>query len=261
MSTVSGKIFAVTGGASGIGAATCRLLAERGAAVICLADLNSSEFVSMQDSIAHISPSTLIQCTKVDVTSAEEVHLWLHRIVSTHGDLHGAANVAGIAQGAGLRATPTILEENDAEWRHVFDVNLNGVFYATREQVRAMKDLPRRHRSIVNISSIAAFSHLPDVYAYGTSKNACAYLTACIAANVFQSGIRVNCVSPGITNTPMLPQFEPQAKSLDDIHTLYQDQGYEILEAEDVARTIVWLLSDDSRPVYGANINVGACAP
>ncbi|KAG5951674.1 putative secondary metabolism biosynthetic enzyme, partial [Claviceps sorghi] len=196
MSSVCGKIVAVTGGASGIGAATCRLLAERGAAVLCLADVNGSDFASTREPIAKINPSTLVQCAKVDVGSSKEVNRWLHHIVSTHGDLHGAANVAGIAQGAGLRASPTILEEKDAEWRRVFDVNLDGVFYATRAQVRAMRDLPCRHRSIVNVASIAAFSHVPDVYAYGTSKNACAYLTTCIAADVFWSGIRVNCVSP-----------------------------------------------------------------
>nr|A8C7R7.1 RecName: Full=Chanoclavine-I dehydrogenase easD; Short=ChaDH; AltName: Full=Ergot alkaloid synthesis protein D; Flags: Precursor [Claviceps fusiformis]ABV57822.1 oxidoreductase [Claviceps fusiformis] len=261
MSSVSAKIFAVTGGASGIGAATCRLLAERGAAVICVADVNCTDFASLQESIAQINASTLVQCTKVDVSSVQDVNLWLHGIVSKHGDLHGAANVAGIAQAAGLRTKLTILEEDDAEWRRVLDINLNGVFYSTRAEVKVMRDLPLAHRSIVNVASIAAFSHVPDVYAYGTSKNACAYLTTCIAADVFWSGIRVNCVSPGITNTPLLPQFEPKVKTLDEIRKLYREQGYPTSEAEDVARTIVWLLSEDSRPVYGANINVGACPP
>nr|AEV21225.1 chanoclavine-I dehydrogenase [Periglandula ipomoeae] len=261
MSSVSSKIFAITGGASGIGAATCRLLADRGAAIICLADVSSNNFVSLQESIAEVNPSTLVQCTVLDVSSAVDVNQWLQDIVSIHGDLHGAANVAGIAQGAGLRATPTILEEKDADWSRILDVNLNGVFYSTRAQVRAMKNLPCGNRSIVNVASISAFSHVPDVYAYSTSKNACAYLTTCIAADVFWSGIRVNCVSPGITNTPLLPQFEPKAKSLNEIQEIYRRQGYSTCEAEDVARTIVWLLSDDSRPVYGANINVGACPP
>ncbi|KAG6140333.1 putative secondary metabolism biosynthetic enzyme [Claviceps purpurea] len=226
---MTSKVFAITGGASGIGAATCRLLAERGAAVICLADVSSTNFTSLQESIAKSNPSTLVHCTELD--------------------------------GAGLRATPTILEENDAEWSRILDVNLNGVFYSTRAQVRVMKDLPPGHRSIVNVASIAAFSHVPDVYAYGTSKSACAYLTTCIAADVFWSGIRVNCVSPGITNTPMLPQFEPKAKSLDEIKDMYRGQGYPTGEADGVARTIVWLLSEDSIPVHGANINVGACPP
>nr|AET79196.1 chanoclavine-I dehydrogenase [Claviceps paspali] len=261
MSPVSSRIFAITGGASGIGAATCRLLAARGAAVLCVADVSDGNFASLRASIAKVNPSTIVQCTVLDVSMSQEVDRWVHAIVSLHGDLHGAANVAGIAQAAGTRASPTILEETDMDWGRVLDVNLNGVLFSTRAEVRVMKDLPPDHRSIVNVASLSSFSHVPDVYAYGTSKNACVYLTTCIAADVFWSDIRVNCVSPGITNTPLLPQFEPNATSLDAIRDIYRRQGYPTCEPEDVARTIVWLLSDDSRPVYGANINVGACPP
>ncbi|KAG5979912.1 hypothetical protein E4U55_004635 [Claviceps digitariae] len=98
-----------------------------------------------------------------------------------------------------------------------------------------MKDLPLAHRSIVNVASIATFFHVPDVYAYATFKS--------------------------ITNTPMLQQFGPKAQSLVETPKPNGDQGLPTSEADDVARTIVWFLSDDSRPVYGANINVGACPP
>ncbi|KFG79550.1 oxidoreductase [Metarhizium anisopliae] len=261
MASLTAKIFAVTGGASGIGAATCRLLAERGAGVICVADVSSTNFDSLQKSITEINSLTLVQCTVLDVTSSEDVNQWLRDIVSSHGNLHGAANIAGVAQGAGLRTTPTILAETDADWSRILKVNLDGVFYCTRAQVRAMTDLPKGNRSIVNVASIAAFSHMPDVYAYSTSKQACVHFTACVAADVFPLGIRVNCVSPGITNTPLLPQFEPNAKSLDEIQALYASQGLTMCGADEVARTIVWLLSEDSHPVYGANINVGAGVP
>ncbi|KAF5137818.1 Chanoclavine-I dehydrogenase easD [Metarhizium anisopliae] len=238
MASLTAKIFAVTGGASGIGAATCRLLAERGAGVICVADVSSTNFGSLQKSITEINSLTLVQCTVLDVTSSEAVNQWLRDIVSSHGNLHGAANIAGVAQGAGLRTTPTILAETDADWSRILKVNLDGVFYCTRAQVRAMTDLPKGNRSIVNVASIAAFSHMPDVYAYSTSKQA-----------------------SGITNTPLLPQFEPNAKSLDEIQALYASQGLTMCGADEVARTIVWLLSEDSHPVYGANINVGAGVP
>lgn len=59
----------------------------------------------------------------------------------------------------------------------------------------------------------------------------------------------------------MLPQFAPMAKTFEEIEELYKKEGLSLIEAEDVARTIVWLLSEDSRPVFGANINVGACMP
>ncbi|KAG5985720.1 hypothetical protein E4U43_005920 [Claviceps pusilla] len=135
MSSVSAKLFAVTGGASGIRAATCRLLAERGACGYSQSPKSNA--------------SALVQCTKVDVSSVQEVNLWLHGIVSKHGDLHGAAKVAGMAQAAGLRTTLTVLGEDDAERRRVLDVNLNGVFYSTRAEVKSHEGFaarPSQHR-------------------------------------------------------------------------------------------------------------------
>ncbi|KAJ5374690.1 hypothetical protein N7517_006696 [Penicillium concentricum] len=261
MTRVTSTIFCITGGASGIGAATCRLLAERGATVLAICDISSKRFDDVKLSIEKVNPSTEVHCTVVDVTSSAQVTQWIQSVVSQFGDLHGAANVAGIAQGAGLRSTPTITGETDDEWHKILDTNLNGVFYCTREQVRAMKSLPPGDRSIVNVGSIAGCSHMPDVYAYGTSKGACAYFTHCVAADAISVGIRVNNVSPGVTNTPMLPQFAPSAKTFEEIEQSYKAEGLTLIEPEDVARTIAWLLSGDSRPVYGANINVGACLP
>ncbi|KAL1860001.1 hypothetical protein Plec18167_009486 [Paecilomyces lecythidis] len=261
MASVSSKIFAITGGASGIGAATCRLLAQRGAATICVGDISDGNFDDVKKSIREINPSTQVHFTTLDVTSAAEVEQWIQNIISTFGDLHGAANVAGIAQGAGIRQSPTIVEEKDDEWNKIFKVNLDGVFYCTRAEVRAMKDLARGDRSIVNVGSIAALSHMPDVYAYGTSKGAAAYFTTCAAADGFPLGIRINSVSPGITDTALLPQFMPGAKTADEVKEAYKKEGFAIIKPDDVARTIVWLLSEDSCPVYGANINVGASVP
>ncbi|KAI0854532.1 short chain dehydrogenase/oxidoreductase CpoX2 [Xylaria cubensis] len=260
MASFQSKIIAVTGGASGIGAATCHLLAKRGASVICIGDISSDGLDNVKESIGRQSPSTHVECTVLDVTSSTQVEQWMASIMSSHKSLHGAANIAGIAQGAGLRKNPTILEETDEAWADVMKVNLNGVFYCTRAAVRAMKDLPLGDRSIVNVASIAALHHMPDVFAYATSKSACAYFTTCVAADVFSSGIRANTVSPGITNTPLLPQFHPNMASLQEIQESYSREGFFIIRPEDVARTVVWLLSEDSSPVYGANINVGACA-
>ncbi|KAF3492210.1 short chain dehydrogenase/oxidoreductase CpoX2 [Arthroderma uncinatum] len=264
MASVASRTFAVTGGASGIGAATCRLLAERGAAAICVGDLSQENLKQLEESIREINPATKVHCTVLDVSSSSEVDKWIADITSTFGELHGAANIAGIAQGAGIRQSPTLLEEGDEQWKKVFQVNLDGVFYATRAEVRAMKEFASSSpgdRSIVNVASIASVSHMPDVFAYGTSKAGCAYFTTCVAQDVIPLGIRANAVSPGITRTPMLPRFVPSAKSQEEVEETYKKEGYCVIEAEDVARTIVWLLSEDSRPVFGANLNVGACMP
>ena len=282
MASVTSKVFAITGGASGIGAATTKLLAERGAAAVCVGDISCNNFDELEKSISQINPATEVYCTSLDVTSPTEVETWVKSIVAKFGDLHGAANIAGIAQGSGTRSSPTILEEGDEEWSKVFKVNLDGVFYCTRAEVRAMKSLSPGDRSIVNVGSIAALSHMPDVYAYGTSKGACTYFTTCVAADTFPLGIRVNNVSPGmtfiltceadyeeltrahlagITDTPLLPQFMPSLKTSEEVKEAYEKEGFSVVKAADVARTIVWLLSEDSSPVYGANINVGAGVP
>lgn len=197
MASVQSGVFAITGGASGIGAATAWLLVDRGASVICIGDLSIEGLERTKASLIEINPAVQVQCTKVDVTSTTEVNKWLDDIVAQFKTLDGIANVAGIAQGAGLRENPTILGETDEEWRRTMAVNLDGVFHCTRAAVRSMKDLPFRRRSIVNIASIASLSHMPDVYAYGTSKGACAYFTTAVAVDVFPMGIRVNTVSPG----------------------------------------------------------------
>ncbi|KAI1214329.1 short chain dehydrogenase/oxidoreductase CpoX2 [Annulohypoxylon truncatum] len=261
MASVTSKTIAVTGGASGIGAATCQLLAQRGASVICIGDISDKGFHSITQHINEINSSTQVHCTVLDVASSAEVEKWMAAIITTFGNLDGAANIAGIAQAGSLRQTPAILEETDEAWTRIMRVNLDGVFHCTRAEVQVMKNLPVGDRSIVNVASVAALHHIPDAFAYGTSKGACVYFTTCVASDTFPLGIRVNSVSPGITNTPLLPRFQPAANSIDDIKELYRKEGFSLIEPHDVARTIVWLLSEDSRPVYGANINVGACIP
>ncbi|KAJ5383688.1 short chain dehydrogenase/oxidoreductase CpoX2 [Penicillium concentricum] len=258
MASVTSKIFAITGGASGIGAATCRLLAQRGAEAICVGDLSSEMMAELKTSIQATYPLTDIHCTVLDVSSYSAVNEWIDSIMTQFGRLDGAANIAGMAQGAGTRGCPTILEEDETQWKQIFQVNLDGVFYATKAEVRAMKSISR-DRSIVNVASIASMAHMPDVFAYGTSKGACAYFTTCVAQDVIPFGIRVNTVSPGITRTPMLPKFAP-TKTSDEVEEAYIKEGFSIIEPDDVARTIIWLLSEDSRPVFGANINIGANA-
>ncbi|KAJ5683534.1 short chain dehydrogenase/oxidoreductase CpoX2 [Penicillium macrosclerotiorum] len=262
MASVASKVFAITGGASGMGAATARLLAHRGAGAVCIGDLSTHRFNDLKDTIKKINPSTEVHCTSLDVTSHSAVDKWIQGVVSTFGDLHGAANIAGIPQASGVREAPNILGEAEEAWSQIMRVNLDGVFYSTKSEVRAMQNLtPRQDRSIVNVASVASMSHTPDVFAYGTSKGACAFFTTSVAKDTFPMGIRINTVSPGATMTPMLAKFVPNARTDEEFQQAWKNHGLQVIEAEDVARTIVWLLSEDSRPVYGANINVGAGIP
>lgn len=187
-----------------MGAATCRLLAERGAGAICVGDVVSKGFGALQESIAAINPSVKVRCKILDVASSTSVDEWINDIISTFGELHGVANIAGLPQAIGERGVPAILEETDEEWRRILGVNLDGIFYCTRSEIKAMKSLSTANRAIVNVSSMASLQHNPDVYAYRTSKAACAHFTTSVAKDTTSLGIRINCVSPGVSSLLLL---------------------------------------------------------
>jgi chanoclavine-I dehydrogenase len=197
---VEGKIFAVTGAGSGMGAAIVRLLAQRGARVVAASDISAKGLELLKESVAQLRLETEIHTTVLDVTSSSAVEDWIQNIVKIFGDLHGAANSAGLPQTIGVRPSPAILEETDEAWKRVMGVNLDGVFYSTRAQIRAMKALenPKVDRGIVNIASMASLKHDPDIYAYRTSKAANAHFSQSVAKDVSNFGIRVNAVSPGM---------------------------------------------------------------
>ncbi|KAL6240264.1 hypothetical protein RBB50_012830 [Rhinocladiella similis] len=254
--SVQGRVFAVTGGGSGMGAAICTLLAQRGARAVAASDLSKDGLDTLKASLKKINVETQVDCTVLDVTITSAVEDWIKGIVDKFGDLHGACNAAGFPQRIGETELPNILGEPTDAWNRVFKVNLDGVFYCTRAQIKAMKSLNKTDRGIVNISSMASLEHVPDIYAYRTSKAACAHFTQSVAKDCEPFGIRVNCVSPGSTQTPMLNQFMDEK-----ILQGFMDRGWVLMEPTDVARAVVWLLSEDSRPVFGANLNVGAAIP
>jgi chanoclavine-I dehydrogenase len=199
------KVFTITGGASGMGAATAKLLAQRSAGALCIADRRVSSFRSLRQELAKINPETKVMVTEIDVSSSYAVARWLDSVVATYGRLDGCANVAGVAQQVGIRKRPNIVEENDETWKQTLAVNLDGVMYCTREQVQ----LPKEPRAIVNVASLASYRTTPDVFAYTASKTACAAFSTSVAKDVYDFNIRVNTVSPG--KSPKTPYTAPSS--------------------------------------------------
>lgn len=145
MSSLEGKVYAFTGGASGIGLATAKIVAGRGAAV-CIADVDPD---AMRDAEAYFSAKeSPFSVTRVDVSVRKEVDAWIAGIVEKFGRLDGAANVAGIiGKHHGSRA---VAELEDDEWDKIIAVNLTGCMYCMRAELRNVVD----GGSIVNVSSI-----------------------------------------------------------------------------------------------------------
>ncbi|KAH9428278.1 hypothetical protein MCOR02_011763 [Pyricularia oryzae] len=260
----SGIVYSITGGASGIGRATAHLLARHGAAAIWIADKQTSVFDQVRKEIKEINQDTEVYLEDVDVGDNAQVQDWVQRIIKTSGALHGSANAAGIPQKAYTGGSrPAILIESDQEWERILRVNLDGVKYCTRAQVEAMLSMDKgSHPAIVNVTSVVAFTHNAGTYAYQVSKAACEHFTKALANDVGKYGIRVNSVLPGSTLTPMTKVFFgdiPEGKFEETM------EAYGLpptpLQPEDVARVIVWLLSENSLDVNGVGLPVGGSEP
>ncbi|HUN52575.1 MAG TPA: glucose 1-dehydrogenase [Candidatus Sulfotelmatobacter sp.] len=239
---VAGKVVLVTGGGSGIGRATARLLGSEGATII-VTDVNVA---GGEETVRAIGGGArfLAQDTAKD---ADWVRV-MAEIKSAFGKLHGLVNNAGI-----LGPMPSSFESEDLEaWRKVQSINMDGVFLGCKHGVPAIRDAGGG--SIVNLSSIAALGGTPELSAYGASKGAVRQFTKTVAVHCARKGYRVRCnsVHPGIIMTPMgenvLRTDEARRRSLQRIPL------GEFGTPEDIAAGILYLISDESRYVTGAEL-------
>jgi NAD(P)-dependent dehydrogenase (short-subunit alcohol dehydrogenase family) len=140
------KVFAITGGASGIGLATAKILSTKGATV-CIADVDPKALKSAEAYFSGSSPENY-SITKVDVSQRAQVDAWIEGIVERYGRLDGAANIAGVIGKS--HGTASVAEMDDDDWDRIIGVNLTGTMYCLRAEMRKIVD----GGSIVNIASI-----------------------------------------------------------------------------------------------------------
>lgn len=226
-SEFDGLVALVTGGASGIGLQTARLLGAQGALVACL-DLRVDD---VEDPFFGV---------RADVTDDASVRRAVDEVVARFGALDIVVNNAGIgAQG-------DLAGNDDAEWLRVLDVNLLGIVRVTRAALPHLRK--SAHPSIVNTCSIAATAGLPNRALYSATKGAVLSLTLASAADYVHEGIRVNCVTPGTTDTPWVGRLldaaaEPAAERA--ALEARQPMG-RLVTADEVARAIAYLASPAS---------------
>ncbi|MBF9132957.1 SDR family oxidoreductase [Plantactinospora sp. S1510] len=237
MTEFTGLTALVTGGASGIGLATARLLAARGARVACL-DLTPESV-----------PEPLLGI-RADVSDDESVRVAVRTAVTTFGRLDILVNNAGIG------ALGTVESNPDDEWHRVLDVNVVGLVRVTRACLPALRESPCA--AIVNTCSIAATAGLPQRALYSASKGAVQSLTLAMAADHVAEGIRVNCVNPGTVDTPWVRRLLSATADPDaELVALRARQATgRLVSTDEVAAAIVYLASPSAASTTGAVLAV-----
>lgn len=200
--------FLVTGGASGLGAATARHLVARGASVV-VADLNE---IGGRALITELGDQS--RFIKVNVTEAAEVAAAVALAQSAFGGLHGAINCAGIGTPAKVlgKEGPQALDL----FARVININLVGSFNVIRLAAHAMSQQPPNEDGergvIINTASIAAYDGQIGQAAYAASKAGVVGMTLPIAREFARFGIRVLTIAPGLFETPMMASLPPEAQ-------------------------------------------------
>lgn len=234
MTTLAGKVIFVTGAASGIGKAVVAAAREAGA-VVAAADLSAIDGLGNDDA-----------AYPLDVSSAEQTGTVVDQIIERFGRIDGVATCAGIsAEGA---VTQFELEQ----WHRALAINLTGTMLTCRAVLPHM--LAAGRGAIVTVASIYGMTGGTGNTPYNVTKGGVLQLTRSLAADYGAAGIRINAVSPGYIETPMtgmLTDAGPFRDAFVGMHLL-QRAG----QAEEVARVMRFLLSDEASYVTGANIPV-----
>jgi NAD(P)-dependent dehydrogenase (short-subunit alcohol dehydrogenase family) len=245
---VEGKVALVTGGASGIGRGCAERLAAEGATVVVtdLQDLKGQEVVGAIEKAGGKA-----QYLHHDVTDEDAWASVIAQVKADHGRLDILVNNAGI----GLAAS--VLDMPLADWKRQIAVNLDGVFLGTKHAIPLMRQ--GGGGSIVNMSSVAGLKGSPSLAGYCATKGGVRLFTKAVAMECAgaKDGVRVNSVHPGIIETPIwltvMPTGGNEPPDLDAISTMAVPLGVKGVP-EDIANGVLWLASDESRYVTGAEL-------
>lgn len=230
-------LVVVTGGGSGIGAATAQALCEAG---FCALVLDIAPPAAAAD-------GAVVWPNPVDVTDAKALPDVVHAIEERHGPVYGLVNAAGIL---GRMHPPERLRQ--AHWDRELDVDLRGSWLACRHFGAAMT--ARGRGAIVNVASVVGMSSGP-VHGYGPAKAAVINMTSNLAAEWGPYGVRVNAVSPGFTRTPALEAGIDNG-ALDAEAMRGCTPLGRLVQPIEVGRVIAWLIGDGASAVSGINLPV-----
>ena len=245
---LKGKVAMITGGASGIGAASARLFAEHGAGV-AIADLNDNLGRQLADEITAAGGSALYR--HLDTSVEDEWRDAMEAVLERFGRLDIMLNAAGVSgRGSDGATSPTVASLDLDNWNHVMAVNATGVFLGTKHAIEPM--LVAGGGSIINISSIYGIVGSINNAAYHASKGAVRTFTKGAAAQYAKQGIRVNSVHPGFVDSPMTQPVHDDPERAGP--RLAQTPAGRFGQPMDIAFGCLFLACDESAWMTGAEL-------
>ncbi|WP_247355251.1 SDR family oxidoreductase [Bradyrhizobium sp. 160] len=236
---LSGKHAVVTGGSSGIGAAVVRALASAGASVTVMA---RKRYHSAGDSELYDDPK--VEFIELDVSDGKTVTRVFADVAARKG-----IDISVLA--AGLLLSGKVLDTDDETWRRTMAVNLDGVFYATRESIRHMMAQGRGGK-LVSIGSIFGYRGCQGFAAYCTSKGGALNFTRQVAMDYAAHGINVNAVAPGFVHTAMTDIYDKEMKETLAAQTPNGKWG----TSQQIADAVMFLSSSLADHIHGQSILV-----
>ena len=241
------KVAVITGGSRGIGFATADAFLREGATVIIAASSKASADKAVA-ALKEKYPGRKVAGIAPNLASLEDVRSIFKTVSATYGCIDILVNNAGVSE-----STP-FMDYTEDTFDKVMDLNVKGVFNATRAAVECM--VPRETGVILSTSSMVSISGQPSGFAYPASKFAVNGLTVSLARELGPKGIRVNAVAPGITETDMMKAvpkevIEPMVARI-PLRRLGQP--------EDIANAFVFLASDEASYITGVVLSVDGMA-
>lgn len=240
------RVAVITGAASGIGAACARVFAREGARIAGI-DLQPAVDGAWEGVLEASSESALD--VGIDVRDEIQVRDAVARIVDQFGRIDVLVNAAGVGS-----ATPIHALELE-EWDRVIDINLKGSFLVAKHVLAPM--LEQHSGNIIHVASVEGLEGMSTAAAYNASKGGVVIMTKNMAIDYGREGIRVNCLCPGLIETPLtaplreLPDLKPVHDAMESWHALGR-----IGRPDEVANAALFLASDESSFVHGASLVV-----